>query len=294
MLCPTSPSLPWVAWVSLPHVPRYSATLRLPPVPLGVLRLSLVPRYLACFSLFVVSPQGSWSGRSAQSTPGPLVTRSPNPGIASRSQVALPRSPCADMPRSSGRNTARATLGREFPTCTFAVCAAGSSCRHSSRFHKPPSHPGRSDVPRPVGSQRSACVISATPSPIDRGLRARPHTPLIRREARGCAPDLLARLESGGTCTSQFSPPGNHQPISWVFTHAQGFGLPLARASAGACYACAVKAASENDGNILGYTGTRRAFGAKLCGPPRRVSSMPLKGTMRGRQAPKRWCLAEV
>jgi len=26
----------------------------------------------------------------------------------------------------SGRNTARATLGREFPTCTLSVCAAGS------------------------------------------------------------------------------------------------------------------------------------------------------------------------
>jgi hypothetical protein len=92
MLCPTSPSLPWVAWVSLPHFPRSYATLRLPPAPLGVLHWSLVPRYLACVSPCVVSPQGSWSGRSAQSPPGPLVTRSPSPGIASRSQGALPRS----------------------------------------------------------------------------------------------------------------------------------------------------------------------------------------------------------
>ena len=53
-LCPTSPSLPGVAWVSLPHFPRYYAPLRLPPAPLGVLRLSLVPRYLACV-------HGSWS-----------------------------------------------------------------------------------------------------------------------------------------------------------------------------------------------------------------------------------------
>ncbi len=84
------------------------------------------------------------------------------------------------MPRSSGRNTARATVGREFPTCTFSVCAAGSSFRHSSRFPKPPSHPGRSDFPSPVGSQRSSCVLSAQPSPIDRGFSARPPTPLIR------------------------------------------------------------------------------------------------------------------
>ena len=28
-----SPSLPWVAWASLPHLPRYYAPLRLPPCP---------------------------------------------------------------------------------------------------------------------------------------------------------------------------------------------------------------------------------------------------------------------
>ena len=52
-------SLPWVAWVSLPHLPRYYATLRLPPAPLGVLHLSLVPRYLACSSR-------SWCPRRAR------------------------------------------------------------------------------------------------------------------------------------------------------------------------------------------------------------------------------------
>ena len=31
-------------------------------------------------------------------------------------------------------------------------CAAGSYFCHSSRFRKPPSHPGRSDFPSPVGS----------------------------------------------------------------------------------------------------------------------------------------------
>ena len=41
---------------------------------------------------FVVSPQGSGAGRSAQPAPGPLVTRSPSPGCASRSQRALPSS----------------------------------------------------------------------------------------------------------------------------------------------------------------------------------------------------------
>ena len=91
MLCPTAPSLPWVAWASLPHFHRYYAPLRLPPPPLGVLRLSLVPRYLACFSRL-------WS-------PAGLVAQSKRPGYArafghpvphsgskTRRQVALPRS----------------------------------------------------------------------------------------------------------------------------------------------------------------------------------------------------------
>ena len=48
-LYPTSPSLQWVAWVSLPHLPRYYARLRLPLVHFGTLRsrsvsdTSLVP-----------------------------------------------------------------------------------------------------------------------------------------------------------------------------------------------------------------------------------------------------------
>jgi hypothetical protein len=91
-LCLTSPSLPWVAWASLPHVQRYYATLRLPPDPLGVLHLSLVLRYLAGFRAFVVSLAGSCPGGSPANTPGPLGTRSPNPGLTSRRQMALPSS----------------------------------------------------------------------------------------------------------------------------------------------------------------------------------------------------------
>ena len=80
-LCPALPSLQWVPWVAVPHLPRYYAPLRLPPARLGSLRLSLASRYRACFTAFVVSLSGSWPGRSPQVTPGPLVTRSPNPGI---------------------------------------------------------------------------------------------------------------------------------------------------------------------------------------------------------------------
>ena len=51
-LCPASPSLGWVAWVSLPHLLdrlrglRYYVQLRLPLHLLGSLRLSLASRYL--------------------------------------------------------------------------------------------------------------------------------------------------------------------------------------------------------------------------------------------------------
>ena len=55
---------------------------------------SLVARSpIPCVLLaFVVSPQGSLSSRSAQTAPGPLVTRSPNPGMSARRQMALPSS----------------------------------------------------------------------------------------------------------------------------------------------------------------------------------------------------------
>ena len=52
---------------------------------------------------------------------------------------------------SSGRRAARATLGGGFPTRTLSICAAGS---HFPMVHvsaQPPSHPGRSDFPSPVG-----------------------------------------------------------------------------------------------------------------------------------------------
>src|SRR6266849_5299707 len=55
-LCSTSPSLPWVAWASLPHLHWYYTTLRLPPCPSQV--ASLVARFpIPCvLLLFVVSP----------------------------------------------------------------------------------------------------------------------------------------------------------------------------------------------------------------------------------------------
>jgi hypothetical protein len=193
MRCPTAPSLPWVAWASLPHLHRYYAPLRLPPCPSRVASLG------ARFPIPGLLPLRSWCPLRARGRVKAAQSRqglwSPGPPIGDRRKEAdgspkFPSYPSECMPRSSGRNTARATLGREFPTCTFAVCAAGSSFRHRSRVRKPPSPPGRSACPRPVGSQRSACVISAQPSHLDRGLRARPPTPLSRMVSCAGSPRL--------------------------------------------------------------------------------------------------------
>src|SRR5207302_2107690 len=50
-LCPALPSLQWVPWVSVPHLPRYYAPLRLPPARLGSLHSTFASRYRACFTV---------------------------------------------------------------------------------------------------------------------------------------------------------------------------------------------------------------------------------------------------
>src|SRR5713101_4092821 len=80
-LCSTAPSLPWVAWASLPHLHRYYAPLRLPPPRLGGFACRSPARYLACFRVFVVSQKGSWSSGSPRPcqglwSPGPPLRES--------------------------------------------------------------------------------------------------------------------------------------------------------------------------------------------------------------------------
>src|SRR5262247_2657075 len=166
-LCPTSPSLPRVAWASLPHLRRYYTTLRLPPVLLGVLRLSLVPRYLACF------PR-SWSPHRAR---GLVEAPSPRQGFWSPGPPVrgchkepdgspkFPSSPCADMPRSQ----------TPVLSCALAKTRSGllpsSACKPSASHHD---------------------TLFGAPS---RGLPAR-YTRLRTApygEARGFATDRLAR-----------------------------------------------------------------------------------------------------
>ena len=79
--CPTSPALQGVPGAAVPPLPRDEAPCRLPLARLRTLRVALAPHYRAWFCGVGVSPSGSWSGRPPQTTPGPLVTRAPNPGV---------------------------------------------------------------------------------------------------------------------------------------------------------------------------------------------------------------------
>ena len=92
MLCPTAPSLPWVAWASLPHLRRYYAPLRLPPPRLGGLHLSLAAP-IPCLLPYVRGlPEGLmvWSKRPdhARAFGQPV----PHSGPLTRRQMALPSS----------------------------------------------------------------------------------------------------------------------------------------------------------------------------------------------------------
>jgi len=169
MLCPTAPSLPWVAWASLPHLRRYYTPLRLPSVPLGSLRLSLASRYLACF-------HSSWSpsrardhGESSQDPARAFGHPVPHSGYLVKETGGSPKfpsSPCGDMPRS------------QTPVVSCALAIA-----------------------RPGLLPSSACKPSATHDYTHFGAQSRGLSSRYTRlhtapygEARGFATDLLARL----------------------------------------------------------------------------------------------------
>lgn len=102
-VCPASPSLGWVAWASLPHLPRSCAPLRLPPVPLGSLRFRSLPNTLSA-SLICVSPAGSLGSGSSRPTPGLLVNRYPSSSGSNDKETGgspkFPSFPSDDMLRS--------------------------------------------------------------------------------------------------------------------------------------------------------------------------------------------------
>jgi hypothetical protein len=167
-LYPTAPSLPWVAWASLPHFLRYYAPLRLPPCPSRV--ASLVARFpIPCpLPSFVISLTGSWPGGSSRARQG---LWSPGPPIRvcnteTGGSPKFPSSPCEDMPRSQ----------TPVVSCALATTHPGllpsSHCKPSASHHA--THfgaPSRGLSPRYTRLRTAPCG-----------------------EARGFTTDLLARL----------------------------------------------------------------------------------------------------
>ena len=91
MLGPTAPSLPWVAWVSLPHLRRDYAPRRLPPCPSrdpSLVARSPIPCLLpSCVVALTGSwPEGSSRARQGLWSPGPPL-RDCGPGDRGLSHV---------------------------------------------------------------------------------------------------------------------------------------------------------------------------------------------------------------
>jgi hypothetical protein len=161
MLCPTSPSLPWVAWASLPHVHRYYTTLRLPSVPLGSLRLSLASRSLACLSR-------SWRPRRARcpvEAPGQRQGLwSPGPPLRACRQGDRWLSQVPEFPLC--RHALLSDPGGVLSTRHNALRTAAFQCLETVGF--PPRYTFRGSITRP------ACSLHPAPyGPLQGGTRVR-------------------------------------------------------------------------------------------------------------------------
>ncbi len=116
--------------------------------------------------------------------------QTPNPDLKLMDQVRqvscketsgslkFPGCPREHMPWSSGRNTARAPLGREFPSCTLSVVQRVPSSAIDHVSASPPLIPdGRISRVRLAVSDLHA-LSPEKPSHIGGGLNVRPYTPL--------------------------------------------------------------------------------------------------------------------
>jgi hypothetical protein len=184
-VCPASPSLQWVPWASVPHLPRYCAPLRLPAVHLGSLRFRSLPNTLSASSVCV--PCGSLGVGSAPPTPGLLVSRYPcSSGTVDKETDGSPKFPSFpsdDMLRSP-----------QTPVVSWPLrpCAVRTAAFHS--FHSVGFLPGFSrDYPLDHNSTHFGALSRSLSSRYPR-LRTAP-----REAARGFATELLARRCSGGT-----------------------------------------------------------------------------------------------
>ena len=161
-------SLPWVAWVSLPHLHWYYATLRLPSCPSRVASLVArvpIPCVLPCVCGLPCGLVSGWKPREHARAFGHPV---PHSGLCVKETDGSPKfpsSPSEDMPRSQ----------TPVVSCALAVAHPGllpsSACKPSASHNV--TH---------FGAQSHGL-----PSRYTR-LRTAPYG-----EARGFATDLLAR-----------------------------------------------------------------------------------------------------
>jgi len=231
-LAPQSTGLPWsglVISMSLPCLPPADALPDGAFPPVGRLGLTSPPSPVLCAATTAILPvSGSFTCRSfpdtlpasvvrgvpyglvarrkRQVTPGPLVTRSPSPGMWSRRQVALPRSrvpPVKTCPARRPRWCPEPLPWRVQDSCL------------------PVRANRRLPTTIPISGLHHAACLLATPGSV---------RPLTGRHA-GLLLTCWLDLSQVGLEPYWLAPTGEQQPISWVSTHSQGFGLTLARAS---------------------------------------------------------------
>ena len=174
------PSLQWVLWASVPHLPRYYAPLRLPHCPSQV--ASLVARFpIPCPLRFVRAiPYGRVIWAKPPDHARAFGHPVPHSGNVTRRHVALPSS------RATPMNACPALRPRWCPGCM--PCRPQDCCLPATG--KPSAFPS---IPLEDSPPVHDVTLFGAPS---RGLPSRYprlHTPPCR-DARGFAPDLLARL----------------------------------------------------------------------------------------------------
>src|SRR5262245_48603279 len=154
--------------------------------PRGTRRLALAPRDLAGCWPFVVSLPGSESGRNSPTTPGPLVSRSPMPGV--------------------GQGDRWLSHVPELPLCLHApLLAPGGGLRPRPAAPRPAAGRPRETVGVPLGMAWRV-ILWSTPLPLS-GLDpavcilipSSAVRPWLGGHVDGPS-DLRARLGSGGTC----------------------------------------------------------------------------------------------
>src|SRR3989442_8142932 len=200
MLCPTAPSLPWVAWASLPPFHRYYAPLRLPSCPSrgpSLVARSPIPCLLPSF---VVSLTGSWPGGSSRARQG---LWSPGPplrvcGQGDRWVSQVPESPLwrhAPLSDPGGvldtrHNASRIAAFRRLQTVGFPLCTALRDILLTTTIHI-------------SGLNHAACLL-ATPGSV---------RPLTGRHAGSLLTGWLG-VSQVGFEPYWLAPTGKKQPIS--------------------------------------------------------------------------------